>query len=67
MRRPQNLHPATLGDMADQGLDIWAWCNGCFHHSTLETDRLNRARTVDASLRYQDHLDALRARLSCSS
>ncbi len=42
MRRPQNLHPATLGDMADQGLDIWAWCNGRFHHSTLETDMLIR-------------------------
>ena len=33
-------HPATLGDMADQDLDIWAWCNGCCHHAVLRTDIL---------------------------
>ncbi len=39
MRRSYH-HPATLGDMADQGLDIWCWCNGCCHHAVLATDTL---------------------------
>ena len=33
-------HPATLGHMADQSLDIWCWCNGCCHHAVLATDML---------------------------
>ncbi len=39
MRRSYH-HPATLGDMANQGLDIWCWCNGCCHHAVLTTDML---------------------------
>jgi len=39
MRRSYH-HPATLGDMADQDLDIWCWCNGCCHHAVLATDML---------------------------
>ncbi len=27
--------PATLGDLAGKGLDVWAWCNGCYHHAVL--------------------------------
>ncbi len=32
--------PATLGDMADQGMDVWAWCNGCFKNGAVATDAL---------------------------
>ena len=39
MRRSYHL-PATLADMADRGLDIWCWCNGCCHHAVLATDML---------------------------
>ena len=43
-------HPADLGDMAAQNLDIWCWCNGCCHHAVLETaaliDRLGRDQSV---------------------
>ena len=39
MRRSYH-HPATLANMADQGLDIWCWCNGCYHYSVLSTDML---------------------------
>ena len=46
MRRSTYIRPATLGNMADQCLDIWCWCNGCCHHAVLETatliDRLGR-------------------------
>ncbi len=41
MRR-SNHQPATLANMADQGLDIWCWCNGCCHHAVLSTDMLIR-------------------------
>ncbi len=27
--------PATLGALAGKGLDVWAWCNGCYHHAVL--------------------------------
>ena len=39
MRRSYH-HPATLADMSTQGLDIWCWCNGCYHHAVLATDTL---------------------------
>ncbi len=42
--------PATLGDLADQGMDVWAWCNGCFKNGARETGplivRLGRAYPV---------------------
>lgn len=40
MRRTPINRSATLGDMAAQGLDIWCWCNGCYHHAVLETAAL---------------------------
>ena len=50
MRRAQHYHPATLGDMATKGLDIWCWCNGCSGHAVLETaaliDKLGRDQGV---------------------
>ena len=27
--------PVTLAELANQGLDVWAWCNGCSHHAVL--------------------------------
>ena len=27
--------PVTLAEIAAQGLDVWAWCNDCFHHAVL--------------------------------
>ena len=32
--------PVTLGDLADQGMDVWAWCNGCFKNGAVATDTL---------------------------
>ena len=32
--------PVTLAELADQGLDVWAWCNGCFHHAVLPINDL---------------------------
>ena len=40
MRRTTHDRPTTLANMADEGLDIWCWCNGCCHHSVLATDML---------------------------
>lgn len=37
-RRPQPSQrngPATLADLAEQGLDLFCWCNRCCHHATL--------------------------------
>ena len=34
-RQLTGMRPATLGDPADQGLDVWAWCNGGYHHAVL--------------------------------
>ena len=30
----------TLAETAAQGLDVWAWCNGCYHHAVLPFDTL---------------------------
>ena len=51
MRRTTHYWPATLAKtMADKGLDVWCWCNGCYHHAVLETaaliDRLGRYQGV---------------------
>ena len=32
--------PVTLAELANQGLDVWAWCNGCSHHAVLPTSAL---------------------------
>ena len=32
--------PATLGNLADQDMDVWAWCNGCFKYGAVATDGL---------------------------
>ena len=28
--------PMTLGDLADRGLDLWVWCNGCFKNGARD-------------------------------
>ncbi len=42
--------PVTLGILADQGMDVWAWCNGCFKNGAVTTGtliaRLGRAYPV---------------------
>ena len=45
-----NCCPATLGDMAAQGLDIWCWCNSCFHYAVLDTAMLKRKLGADQSV-----------------
>ena len=30
----------TLGTLADQGMAVWAWCNGCFRNRAVATDTL---------------------------
>jgi hypothetical protein len=32
--------PVTLAEIAAQALDVWAWCNDCFHHAVLPIDVL---------------------------
>ena len=32
--------PVTLGGPADQGMDVWAWCNRCFKNGARETGPL---------------------------
>jgi hypothetical protein len=32
--------PATLGDIASRGLDIFCWCNRCSHNGVLAADLL---------------------------
>jgi hypothetical protein len=32
--------PATLGEVAANGLKLWAWCNSCSHNTTLEVAAL---------------------------
>ena len=48
----QSHRPATLGDLAGKGLDVWAWCNGCHHHAVLPVAplvaRLGRNHAVPA-------------------
>ncbi len=52
-RQLRGIQPATLGDLADQGLDVWAWCNGCFHHAVLPigplVERLGHGYPVPAA------------------
>ena len=40
MPSARQYHPVTLGTLADQGLDVWAWCNGCFKNGPVDTDGL---------------------------
>ncbi len=50
MATAPTYRPATLGDLADQAMDVWAWCNGCFKNGARDTDaliaRLGRAYPV---------------------
>ncbi len=32
--------PATLGALADQDINVWAWCNGCFKNGAVDADAL---------------------------
>ena len=36
----RTYRPVTLGNLADQGMDVWAWCNGCFRNRAVDTDGL---------------------------
>jgi hypothetical protein len=33
-------NPATLGDLADDGLGVFCWCNHCGHHADLSAAEL---------------------------
>ncbi|MCP5366419.1 MAG: hypothetical protein H6907_17030 [Hyphomicrobiales bacterium] len=39
-RQDAALHPVTLGEIADKGLDVFCWCNRCTHSAVLPTARL---------------------------
>ena len=40
MTATRTYRPVTLGILADQGMDVWAWCNGCFKNGAVATDGL---------------------------
>ena len=40
MATSRRYRPAILGDLADHGMDVWAWCNGCFKNGAVATDTL---------------------------
>ena len=40
MAASRTYRPVTLGSLADQGMDVWAWCNGCFKNGAVTTDTL---------------------------
>ncbi len=50
--QPPATRPVNLGNLADQGLDVWAWCNTCHHHAVLRTEvlaaKLGRSYPVPA-------------------
>ncbi len=52
--------PATLGDLAGKGLDVWAWCNGCYHHAVLPVAFLVAKRGSSFAV------PAVRSRARCS-
>jgi len=39
-RAYQHSAAVTLGDLLNQGLDVFCWCNRCGHHAILEARRL---------------------------
>ena len=40
MAANRTFRPVTLGTLADQGMAVWAWCNGCFKNGAVATDGL---------------------------
>ncbi len=40
MATSRRYRPAILGYLADQGMDVWAWCDGCFKNGAVATDTL---------------------------
>jgi hypothetical protein len=50
MAARRTYRPVTLGNLADQGLAVWAWCNACFKNGAVATStliaRLGRAFPV---------------------
>ncbi len=40
MMATRKYRPVTLGVLADQGLAVWAWCNGCFKNGAGVTETL---------------------------
>ena len=44
--------PVTLAELAIQGLDVWVWCNGCYHHAVLPTSALTAKLGPDYPVPY---------------
>ena len=40
MAASRTYRPATLSDLAAQGMAVWAWCNGCCKNRAVATDAL---------------------------
>ena len=40
MATSRTYRPATLCDLADRGMAVWAWSNGCFKNGAVTTDTL---------------------------
>ena len=55
--------PVTLGGLADQGMAVWAWCNGCFENGAVATDFLIARLGRD----YAVPVVGARMRCSCGS
>ena len=55
--------PATLGDLADRGMDVWAWCNGCFKNGAVATGARVRCcrggRDIETRPNWPDNLGAV--------
>ena len=39
-RQPDRAGPATLADLADEGVAVFCWCNRCGHNAILDTSPL---------------------------
>ncbi len=60
MAAARQYRPATLGDLADQDMAVWAWCNGCFKNGAVATD------TLIARLGHSFPVPDVGARMRCS-
>ena len=40
MAAARTHRPTTLDDLADEDMDVWSWCNGCFKNGARKTDAL---------------------------
>ena len=39
-RKERESQAATLGELAEAGLEVFCWCNRCGHNAVIETARL---------------------------